>query len=64
MAFRELLVSTGVDLRRVTYSWVSASESQKFADTASEVVEKVRELGPNRSFRVLSPTREEEPVYF
>ena len=40
------------------------AESQKFADTAKEVVEQVRELGPNRTFRALSPTRDEEPVYF
>ena len=64
MAFRELMVSAGVDPRRVHFSWVSASESQKFAETATEVVEQIRALGPNQTFRALSPTRDEQPVYF
>jgi heterodisulfide reductase subunit A len=64
MAFRELLAAAGVDMRRVTFSWVSASENQKFADTAKEVVEKIKALGPNRRFREISPLRAEEPVYF
>jgi len=64
MAFRELLEETGIDLRRVTFSWVSASESRKFADTAKEVVETIRALGPNRAFAEISPTRPAPPVYF
>ncbi|MBC8373364.1 MAG: hydrogenase iron-sulfur subunit, partial [Planctomycetes bacterium] len=36
-----LMVSAGVDPRRVHFSWVSASESQKFAETATEVVEQI-----------------------
>jgi heterodisulfide reductase subunit A len=64
MVFKELLDSAGIDMRRITFSWVSASESQKFADVATEVVERIRELGPNENFKALSPTRYEEPVYF
>ncbi len=64
MAFRELMEASGMDMRRVTFSWVSASESQKFAETAKSVVEKVRALGPNRRFSRLSPTRATEPAYF
>jgi heterodisulfide reductase subunit A-like polyferredoxin/coenzyme F420-reducing hydrogenase delta subunit len=63
MAFRELLKSTGVDERRITFSWVSASESQKFADTAREVVEQIRALGPNREFSAISPVTQEAPSY-
>ena len=63
MAFRELLKSAGIDERRITYSWVSASESQKFADTAKAVVDQIRALGPNREFSMISPTREEEPSF-
>lgn len=64
MAFRELLKAAGIDERRITYSWVSASESQKFADTAKEVVEQIRALGPNREFSAISPVTQEEPSYF
>jgi heterodisulfide reductase subunit A len=64
MAFRELLEETGVDPQRVTFSWVSASESQKFAETAKQVVEKVKALGPNRAFEHISPTQPAAPVYF
>jgi heterodisulfide reductase subunit A len=64
IAFRELLISAGVDTRRVAFSWVSASESQRFADVAGEVVETIRTLGPNRAFGALSPTREDEPAFF
>lgn len=64
MAFKELLESAGVDMRRVAFSWVSASESQKFADTAQQVVERIRALGPNRTFGDISPVKREEPVYF
>jgi heterodisulfide reductase subunit A len=64
MAFRELLKAAGIDERRITFSWVSSSESQKFADTAREVVEQIKALGPNREFSAISPTREEVPSYF
>ena len=64
MAFRELLESAGVDMKRITYSWVSASESQKFADVAKEVVDNIKSLGPNDKFRELSPTTVEEPAYY
>lgn len=63
MAFRELLKEAGIDERRITYSWVSASESQKFADTAKSVVEQIRALGPNREFSAISPVKQEVPSY-
>jgi coenzyme F420-reducing hydrogenase delta subunit len=63
MAFRELLMAAGIDERRITFSWVSASESQKFADTAKAVVEQIKALGPNREFSTISPVKEEVSSY-
>ena len=58
MIFRELLESVGVDTRRLIFSWISASEGQKFSDTAKEVVEKIKELGPNKQFHHINPLKE------
>ncbi len=43
---RKLLDFCGVEDGRVQFSWVSASEGQKFADVVNEVTARVRELGP------------------
>jgi F420-non-reducing hydrogenase iron-sulfur subunit len=43
--FRELLGFVGVDLARVTFSWVSASEGGKWRDVVDEATERVRKLG-------------------
>lgn len=47
VALREILKSTGLDERRVWLKWISASEGQKFAETITEMVTAIRELGPN-----------------
>ncbi len=46
MVFRELLDFAGVDVRRVTFSWVSAAEGARWAELVDEVTDAVRELGP------------------
>ena len=51
VALRETLKAAGFDEQRVWLRWISASEGQKFAETVSEMVVAIRELGPN-------PTRE------
>ncbi len=45
-----LLEYVGIDPQRVQFSWVSASEGEKFARVVSEVVADVRALGPNDLF--------------
>jgi coenzyme F420-reducing hydrogenase delta subunit len=47
----ELLDFMGVDNRRVTFSWVSASEGGKWQHVVNEATERVRQLGPLRSER-------------
>jgi len=44
--FKELLDFTGVDSERVTFSWVSASQGQKWADVVNDTTERIRKLGP------------------
>jgi F420-non-reducing hydrogenase iron-sulfur subunit len=44
--FRTLLGLTGIDERRLHFSWVSAAEGQKFADLINDVTNKVRPAGP------------------
>jgi coenzyme F420-reducing hydrogenase delta subunit len=46
MMFRELLDTMGIDLRRIHFTWISAAEGKKFAETISEITEKARQLGP------------------
>jgi F420-non-reducing hydrogenase iron-sulfur subunit len=52
--FRELMIFMGIDPRRVTFSWVSASEGGKWKDVVTETVERVRALGPFEGYRDLT----------
>ncbi|MBM4321718.1 MAG: hydrogenase iron-sulfur subunit, partial [Deltaproteobacteria bacterium] len=56
--FRELLDVLGIDLRRITFSWVSASEGRKWADVVNETTARIRELGPFAAMKALG--RDEE----
>lgn len=47
VAMREILKSTGLDDDRIWLSWISASEGQRFAETVTEMVTALRELGPS-----------------
>ena len=44
--FKELMDFTGIDSRRVTFSWVSASQGQKWAEVVNSTTERIRGLGP------------------
>ncbi len=46
----EMLNFMGIDQKRVHFSWVSASEGEKFVEVINKVVNDVREVGPNRLF--------------
>ncbi len=52
--FRDLLDFTGIDPRRLHFSWVSAAEGAKFADLINDVTRQVREAGP---FEPTNPAR-------
>ena len=48
---KELLEFAGVDPRRFTMSWVSASEGHKWKDVVEKAVEDVRAAGPFEQFQ-------------
>ena len=47
VALQEILKTAGFDERRVWLHWISASEGQKFAETVTQMVTAIQELGPN-----------------
>jgi len=53
--FNDLMEFVGLDQRRLTFSWVSASEGAKWRDVVDEAVAKAREAGPNSAYRDLDP---------
>jgi F420-non-reducing hydrogenase iron-sulfur subunit len=36
----------GIEPDRLQFSWISSSEGSKFAETATEITGKVKEIGP------------------
>jgi hypothetical protein len=53
--FHDFLEFIGVDPRRITFSWVSASEGAKWRDVVDETVANVVALGPYDEYRALAP---------
>ena len=43
---RKMLVQFGIEKDRLRLDWISASERDRFVEVVSEMVERVRELGP------------------
>ena len=54
--FSELLDFMGVDSRRLTMSWVSASQGGKWRDVVSKAITQVKELGPFHRYRQVERT--------
>jgi coenzyme F420-reducing hydrogenase delta subunit len=51
----------GIDMNRITFSWVSAAEGAKWAEVVNNTVTRIRELGPYVSYKqmVSKPIEEE-----
>ena len=47
---KKMLTTVGIEEDRVQFTWVSASEGNRFAEVVREVTEKVVKLGPNPLF--------------
>lgn len=45
---KDLLEYVGLESDRVMFSWVSAAEGEKFSNVVTDVVNKVRALGPSK----------------
>lgn len=46
----DFLASVGIEPDRLHFSWISSAESTKFQQTAIEVINAVKALGPNTRF--------------
>lgn len=58
---KRLLEYVGVEEGRVSFAWVSASEGGKFSDVVTEVVERVKSLGPAKRLVTRAPRSGEKP---
>lgn len=52
--FKELLEFIGIEPGRVHFSWVSASEGQKWVNVVNGVIEEVRALGPFNRYKKIN----------
>jgi coenzyme F420-reducing hydrogenase delta subunit len=50
----ELMTFLGIDPGRLTFSWVSASEGNKWAEVVNRTTNRVRKLGPMDSYHQLA----------
>ena len=44
---KELMDTVGININRLRLEWISASEGQRFADTITEFVEQIKQIGKN-----------------
>jgi coenzyme F420-reducing hydrogenase delta subunit len=52
---KSLLQAVGIESDRVNFSWVSAAEGEKFSQVVTEVVNKVKALGPAKRLVKAAP---------
>lgn len=62
MMFRELLDFMGIDVNRITFSWVSAAEGAKWAEVVNATSERIKAMGPYVSYKELADKPVEEEV--
>ena len=54
IAIRNLLNFAGIETDRILFSWVSAAEGFKWADVVNNTVKKIKEFGPNESYKKIA----------
>jgi len=59
IVFRSLLDFMGIDVNRITFSWVSAAEGAKWADLVNTTTKQIIELGPYKHYRELTAKSKE-----
>ncbi len=59
IGFKSLMEFTGIDLRRLHFSWVSASEAIKWVDLINKITDDVKKLGPFMEYKGLKPKEAE-----
>jgi coenzyme F420-reducing hydrogenase delta subunit len=60
ITFRTLLDFIGIDVNRITFTWVSAAEGAKWAEVVNSTANKIKELGPYKNYQELINEIEEE----
>ncbi|MEI7423382.1 MAG: hydrogenase iron-sulfur subunit [Prolixibacteraceae bacterium] len=60
IAFRAILDLMGIDVQRITYSWVSAAEGSKWADLVNDTVANIRVMGPYTEYKKVAEYLEKE----
>ncbi|GHT46936.1 heterodisulfide reductase subunit D [Bacteroidia bacterium] len=61
ITFRTILDFMGIDISRITFTWVSAAEGAKWADVVNATAEKIKELGPYVNYQeAINETWEDE----
>jgi len=60
--FRSLSNFMGIDMDRVTFSWVSAAEGARWAELVNQTVEKIRTKGPYVVYQKTANKFKEEEV--
>jgi coenzyme F420-reducing hydrogenase delta subunit len=63
MVFRNMLDFLGIDIRRITFSWVSAAEGAKWAQLVNETVNNIRTLGPYKEYQKAAEQYKNEKQY-
>jgi len=60
IVFRSLIDFLGIDIRRITFSWVSAAEGAKWAGLVNSTVSVIRDLGPYDDYKKIANFIEKE----
>ncbi len=60
--FKELMDFMGIEMDRVTFSWVSAAEGARWAEVVNSTVSRIRELGPYVSYKEMVKKSVEEEI--
>lgn len=53
IGFKNLMEFTGIDMRRLHFSWVSASEAIKWVDLINNVTDEIKRIGPFMDYKGL-----------
>ncbi len=60
IGFKNLMEFVGIDMRRLHFSWVSASEAIKWVDLINGVTDEIKKLGPFMEYKGLKENRAEQ----
>jgi coenzyme F420-reducing hydrogenase delta subunit len=52
----------GIDMNRITFSWVSAAEGAKWAEVVNATILRIKKIGPYVSYKELVSSSVEEEV--